>query len=139
MVLRTSHTGWNLQDLISTYWRLSEVESTFRSLKSELGLRPLFHFNDDRIVAHISLSVYAYHAVHLIRTRLKAQGIHDSWSTLRQKMSRWRRVTTTMRDTAGRVIVNIQDEEPDAELKKIAQICGVPIDIHRERYLSQAG
>ena len=136
-VLRTSHTDWNLQDLIATYWRLSEVESTFRSLKSELGLRPLFHFNDDRIVAHISLSVYAYHAVHLIRTRLKAQGIHYSWGTLRQKMSRWRRVTTTMRDTAGRMIVNIQDEEPDAELKKIAQICGVPADIHRERYVSQ--
>ena len=134
-VLRTSHTDWSLEKLITTYWRLSEIEATFRSLKSELGLRPLYHFEDHRIAAHISLSVYAYHAVHLIRTRLINQGIHLSWSTLRQKLSKWHRIKTTLQDTAGRLIVNIQDEEPDDELKHIARICGVTPDINRERYM----
>ena len=134
-VLRTSHTDWSLEKLITTYWRLSEIEATFRSLKSELGLRPLYHFEDHRIAAPISLSVYAYHAVHLIRTRLINQGIHLSWSTLRQKLSKWYRIKTTLQDTAGRLIVNIQDEEPDDELKHIARICGVTPGINRERYM----
>ena len=34
----------------------------------------------------------------------------------------------------GRLIVNIQDEEPDDELKHIARICGVTPGINRERY-----
>ena len=88
-VLRTSQTGWDLKHIVATYWRLSEVEATFRSLKSELGMRPLYHSKDARIAAHISIAVYAYHAVHLIRTRLKAQDIHTSWKTLRQKLSAW--------------------------------------------------
>ena len=134
-VLRTSHTDWNLEKLITTYWRLNWIEATFRSLKSELGLRPLYHFDDHRIAAHIGLTVYTYPAVHLIRTRLINQGIHLSWNTLRQKLSRWHRIRITLRDTAGRLIVNIQDEEPNEALKHIARICDVTPGIHRERYV----
>ena len=56
-VLRTSHTDWSLEKRITTYWRLSEIEATFRSLKSELGLRPLYHFEDHRIAAPLGLRV----------------------------------------------------------------------------------
>ena len=38
-----------------------------------------------------------YHLVYHIRFRLKDQGIHDSWDTLRQRMHSHMRVTTTMR------------------------------------------
>ncbi len=136
-VLRTSQTGWDLKHIVATYWRLSEVEATFRSLKSELGMRPLYHSKDARIAAHISIAVYAYHAVHLIRTRLKAQGIHASWKTLRQQLSAWQRVMTTIKDTQGQVIVNVQDERPRAELAQIARICGVTPSLHRQRYVRQ--
>ena len=136
-VLRTSQTGWDLKHIVATYWRLSEVEATFRSLKSELGMRPLYHSKDARIAAHISIAVYAYHAVHLIRTRLKAQDIHTSWKTLRQKLSAWQRVMTTLKDTQGQVIVNVQDERPRAELAQIARICGVTPSLHRQRYVRQ--
>ena len=132
-VLRTSHTDWSLQNVITTYWRLNEVEATFRSLKSELGLRPLHHFKDERIAAHLNISVYAYHGVHLIRTRLKAEGIHLSWQSLRQQLSQWRRVTTTIRDVEGRQIENRQDERPSPALAKIARIVGVTPAIHRQR------
>ena len=40
-VLRTSHTEWSVEDTVRTYWRLTELEATFRSRKSELGLRPI--------------------------------------------------------------------------------------------------
>ena len=36
-VLRTSHTGWSVETIARTYWRLTEIESTFRVMKSDLG------------------------------------------------------------------------------------------------------
>jgi len=41
--LRTNKTDWNESTLWHTYTMLTDVESVFRSLKSELGLRPIYH------------------------------------------------------------------------------------------------
>ena len=34
-VLRTSHTDWDIEQVLRTYWRITDIEATFRSLKSE--------------------------------------------------------------------------------------------------------
>jgi len=41
--LRTHETGWDPERLWRTYTMLTDLESVFRTLKSELGLRPIFH------------------------------------------------------------------------------------------------
>ena len=58
-VLRTSHTDWDLERVARTYWQLTEIEATFRSLKSEIGLRPIWHAKQDRIRAHLFIAVLA--------------------------------------------------------------------------------
>ena len=63
--------------MLRTYWTLTEVESTFRELKSSLGLRPIWHRLDRQISGHLFIAVLAYHAVHLIRTRVKARGASE--------------------------------------------------------------
>lgn len=63
-VLRTSHVDWDPVRLAETYWRLNEVEATFRSLNGEIGLRPIWHAKQDRIRAHLFRAVLAYHGVH---------------------------------------------------------------------------
>ena len=73
-LLRTSRLDWNLQDIVEQYLQITEVEAVFRSLKSELGLRPIWHQGDNQIRAHLFIAVLAYHAVHVIRTRLKLAG-----------------------------------------------------------------
>ena len=107
-----------------TYWRLTEIEATFRSLKTELGLRPIWHVKHSRIAAHLFLAVLAYHGVHLIRTRLKARDIpcrgrdpHPATALVR--------MTTTIRETNGRLIVNRQDVRPPAQVAQIARAVGV--------------
>ena len=59
-VLRTSHTAWGEERILRAYWSLTEVEATFWSLKSELGLRPVYHRLGRRIEAHLFISVLAY-------------------------------------------------------------------------------
>ncbi len=75
----------------------------------------------------------AYHAVHLIRTRLAARGIHKGWASVRDGMRTWVRITTRLRQTDGTLIVNRQDTRPAAEGADISSAAGVEPAIHRRR------
>ena len=132
-MLRTSHAGWDTERLVKTYWQLADIEATFRSLKSEAGLRPVYHRKPERIRGHLFLAVLAYHAIHLLRRRLKAEGIDDSWATIRKKLSRWMRVTTRLQAADGAWIETGQDTRPDAEAAVIAEALGQPARLHRRR------
>jgi len=74
---------------------LTDIEAAFRSMKSELGMRPVYHRIQDRVEGHLWITLLAYHLVHSIRLRLKDHHIHDSWETLRRTMRGHMRVTTT--------------------------------------------
>jgi hypothetical protein len=102
--LRTTLVEQDNATLWRTYIMLTELESVFRSLKTDLGLRPVFHRIDRRVEGHLFISVLAYHFVHTLRLQLKAQGVNDSWSTLREKMATQRRVTVTLQRRDGRVV-----------------------------------
>jgi transposase len=52
------------KELWHTYVTLTEIEAVFRSLKSELGLRPIYHHKEKRIDAHLFLTLVAYTLVH---------------------------------------------------------------------------
>ena len=95
--LRSNETAWSPEQLWRTYVTLTDLEAVFRSLKSELGLRPIFHHKQARSDAHLFISVLAYQFVQIIRTRLAARGIHDSWDSLRQVLQVQRRVTSSSR------------------------------------------
>ena len=137
-VLRTSHTDWDLERVARTYWQLTEIEATFRSLKSEIGLRPIWHAKRDRIRAHLFIAVLAY-AVHLLRRRLGAHGMHDSWETIRRKLSNWMRLTTTLVTAGGERIECRQDSRPDPEAAALARAAGVQPELHRVRTRTPLG
>ncbi len=75
--LRTNELTWDAERLWRTYFMLTDLEAVFRSVKSELGLRPVFHRTEGRVDAHLFITVLAYQFVQLIRRRLRAQGIND--------------------------------------------------------------
>ncbi|MCK7492952.1 MAG: IS1634 family transposase [Comamonadaceae bacterium] len=84
--LRSNETTWDAEQMWRTFTMLTDLESVFRSLKSELGLRPVFHHKENRVDGHLFISVLAYQFVQIIRRRLKEQGICDRWSTLRETL-----------------------------------------------------
>ena len=102
--LRSNETSWDAERLWRTYTMLTDLESVFRSLKSELGLRPVFHSKEVRSDGHLFITVLAYQCVQVVRTQLKAAGINDSWASLRKTLSVQRRVTTSLRRKDGRTI-----------------------------------
>lgn len=100
--LRTTLTTPTDAELWRIYSMLTNLEAVFRSLKTDLGLRPVYHQIERRVEAHLFISVLAYSFVHTIRLQLKAHGMNDSWHTLRNTLSSQMRITATLQRRDGR-------------------------------------
>ena len=117
--LRTSQTGWDESRLWKTYTMLTDLEAVFRSLKSELGLRPIHHQIAKRVSGHLFITVLAYHLVHTIRFRLKQMNNHSSWSSLRKILSTQNRVTVSMQCKNGSTVHVRKSTRPEPNQQEI--------------------
>jgi transposase len=59
-MLRTNLQAESAQELWSQYMQLTEAEASFRALKSELSIRPLFHQKEPRVKAHVMVAFLGY-------------------------------------------------------------------------------
>jgi len=87
-LLRTSDLTLTAEDLAAAYKQLLAVERGWRDCKSSLGLRPVYHYREDRIRAHVQL---CWLALLLIRVAETAAG--DTWRNLRHELDRMHLVT----------------------------------------------
>jgi len=85
--------SWDSERLWQTYTMLTDLEAVFRSLKSELGMRPIDHQLKHRVSGQLFITVLAYQLVQVIRRHLAVHGIHDSWESLHQQLITQVRVT----------------------------------------------
>jgi transposase len=95
-LLRTSDDTLSPSDLALAYKQLYEVERGWRDLKGSLKLRPVFHYREDRIRAHVQL---CWLALLLIRTIEYETG--DTWRNVRNELDRMHLVT--LETAEGRV------------------------------------
>jgi transposase len=123
--LRTNQNTWDETTLWHTYTMLTELEAVFRSLKSELGLRPVFHQNTARVSGHLFISVLAYHLVHTLRFQLKACGIHLSWESVRQALAGQVRVTVELKREDGKTLHVRKTSRPEPRQQVIYDALGI--------------
>ena len=123
--LRSNLTDWDAEKLWRTYTLLTDLEAVFRSLKSELGLRPVFHQTPTRAEGHLFITVLAYQAVQFIRRRLRAHGETASWTTLRRILGGQQRVTATFRCADQRTLHIRKATRPEAQQQAIYQVLGI--------------
>jgi len=72
-VIRSNDLSLSAEDRWRHYIQLTEPETVFRSLKSELGLRPIHHQLESRCKAHLWISVLAYQCAMFLRRTLSAR------------------------------------------------------------------
>ncbi len=117
------HVGlWAME---RTYTSLTDVEAVFRSLKSELGLRPIFHQTQRRSDGHLFITVIAYQMVQTIRRRLAQQGEYASWASLRAILEGQQRVTATFRRKDGRTLHVRKATRAEPEQQEIYRALGI--------------
>lgn len=117
--LRTTLKTKEEKVLWDIYNTIREVESTFRCLKTDLKLRPVFHQFDINSEAHLFLGVLAYQVVHTIRYGLKQKNIHHDWRNIVRIMSSQKSTTTSMQNKNKQVIHLRKCSEPQEQVREI--------------------
>lgn len=120
--LRTSLDENDENTIWTIYNIIREIESTFRTLKTDLDLRPIFHKTDDASMAHLHLGILAYWLVATIRYQLKQKGFHSDWREIVRTMNTQKRVTTSIVNINQEVISIRQCTEPNIQVKKIYEL-----------------
>jgi hypothetical protein len=122
--LRTSVKDIDENTFWDIYNTIREIESVFRTLKTDLQMRPVFHKKDENSMAHLHLAVLAYQMVNTIRYQLKAKNIHHSWSNIVRIMNTQKAATVTMQDKQDRKIFIRKCSKPEAKALEIYQALG---------------
>lgn len=123
--LRTDRTDLSEKTIWSIYVMLTQLEDAFRTLKTDLKLRPVFHQKEQRSDAHIFITLLAYHLLHSIRSYLKQKDIRLSWSKLRDRMSTHCRITNRLRTQSGNTLFIRKCSQPEDFHKMIYDALGI--------------
>lgn len=94
--LRTSRKDLSDDEIWLIYIMLTHVETAFHLLKGELGLRPFYHWKEDRCDAHIWITVLAYHILRWTEYSLRLAGIDSTWMEVRRLLQTHCYATITM-------------------------------------------
>jgi transposase len=108
-LLSTSDLHLSAEDIALGYKQLLEVENAFRTLKSTLCLRPVYHSKDDRIRSHVLLCWLA-----LLLVRISEVETGQTWPTIRRQMQQQNLVYLFGKN--GRVL---QHTEPTSQQRNI--------------------
>ena len=128
-LLRTNLTGNGAADLWKKYMQLTEVEAAFRTLKSELAIRPLFHQLEKRVKAHVLVAFLGYALLVTLKHLLKRVGSEYSPAKALQRLSElysvdivlptiegreiWLRRITKLDDEQQRILYQLQLQLPE--------------------------
>ncbi|MGC9375115.1 MAG: IS1634 family transposase [Bacteroidales bacterium] len=102
--LRTTLDENDERTLWTIYNIIREIEYTFRVLKTDLDLRPIYHKTDDASMAHLHLGILAYWLVATIRYQLKQKGYNHDWREIVRIMNTQKCVTTTVENIQGQIV-----------------------------------
>jgi transposase len=102
---------WNL------YVQLTQIESVFRSLKSDLGIRPIYHQKEERIDAHIFIAFLAYCLQVTLKNRLMAYAPGLTPTAVLEKLGTIQMIDVCIPTCDGRWLILPRYTQPDDDLK----------------------
>jgi transposase len=140
-MLRTNLNAGNAAELWSRYMQLTEAEASFRVLKSELSIRPLFHQKEPRVKAHVMVAFLGYALwvtlKHLLKRRdaiipePSRSGVNNAEPLSPMKalalLSTLQSADIVLPTTDGREIRLRRVTEPDTEQKSLLRQLGLTL------------
>jgi len=118
--------------VVEGYRNLQKVEFAFKNIKTvALEIRPMYHKTDDRLKAHIFLTMLAYyiqwHAVEKLSPLFKKDGVYDKqrW-TFKHVIERLKSIRNNVCMVKG-VIIKNEITQPDKEQQEILDLLGVKL------------
>jgi transposase len=143
-LLRTNLQAETAEELWSKYMQLTEAEASFRALKSELSIRPLFHQLEPRVKAHVMVAFLGYALwvtlKHLLKRRpvivpkSSASGVYNAQPLSPMKalalLSSLHSADIVLPTTDAHEIRLRRVTEPNNEQKALFDLLGIPLPEH---------
>lgn len=120
----TSNTALSAKELALKYKQLWQVEAIFRTMKSQLATRPVFHQCDDTIRGHVFCSFLALLLRHELHSRLERNGYAFEWADVMHDLNRLQEVELEVQGK-GYVLRT----EAKGAVGKVFQACGVALPV----------
>ena len=117
--LRTSLDVESEETMWKIYNTIREIEYTFRVLKTDLDLRPIYHKNDESTMAHLHLGLLAYWVVNTVRYQLKSKDINIDWQEIVRIANTQKLITTTAKNRKGTEVWIRKCSEPEQKIKEL--------------------
>jgi transposase len=115
-LLRTNLVAEDPAVLWDRYMQLVQIEAAFKCLKSELGVRPLYHQLEHRVEAHILVAFLAYCLTVTLKHRLQAHAPGLTPRAVLEKLAAIQTLDVWLPTTDGRYLVMPRYTEPEADL-----------------------
>jgi len=84
LLLETTDLETSAEEIVKRYKELAEIERGWRALKSTMQLRPVYHWTEERIRAHVFVCVLALQIERWMRNKLKGTSVPTAVRQLRQ-------------------------------------------------------
>jgi hypothetical protein len=115
-LLRTNLVAEDPAVLWDRYMQLVQVEAAFKCLKSELGIRPIYHQLEHRVEAHILVAFLAYCLTVTLKHRLQVHAPGLTSRAVLEKLAAIQTLDVCLPTTDGRCLVMPRYTEPEADL-----------------------
>jgi len=128
-LLRSDRTNLTAQEAWLIYMTLTRAENAFRSIKTPLAERPIFHHLEHRVETHIFLCILAYHVLVAIETTLLNQGVHTSWATVRELVASHSVATMVLPTDSGKVLSIRKGTTPEPDQLELYRLLNIPAEV----------
>ena len=115
-LLRTNLSSDDPNEIWRCYMQLVFVEEAFRTLKSDLGLRPIFHHKPERIEAHLFVAFLAYCLSITLRQQLRGHAPGLMPRVVLEKLATVQMLDVCIPSIDGRELLLRRHTEPDIDV-----------------------
>jgi transposase len=126
-VLQTNIQTWTEEEIWRTYIQLTQAEAAFRTEKSELNLRPIYHQKKDRARAHILVCFLAYVLWKFMEQWQSRAGLGNSPRTVLEELGHISNGDVLLPTTTGDVLRLRCIVKPEKPQKIILQRLGIEL------------
>jgi len=118
-LLRSNLTAEDPAVLWTRYVQLTQIESVFRSLKSELGVRPIYHQLEHRADAHVLIAFLAYCLQVTLKNRLLIHAPGLTPAAVLEKLATIQMVEVWIPMLDGRWLVLPRHTQPEPDVRAL--------------------
>jgi hypothetical protein len=135
-LLRTNLTGRTPEELWHTYIQLTDAEAAFRTIKSDLALRPIYHQVEPRVHAHILVAFLVYAMWKTLQIWMEKNGLGRGVRTVLSECARLKCCEVILPTSGGRELQLHCVTQPDGHQRVLLERLGVevPVRLGRPRW-----